>query len=70
MAVQQTQYRETEFDELVDSLPGDSGWWDMRGRAIFIQHALVLKKLGMSNDEITVALTGLYKAVENEYEGC
>lgn len=67
-AFRQFEQVETEFDELVDNLPGNAGWFDPKGRAIFIQHALILKKLGMSIEEITVMLTALYRAVENEYE--
>lgn len=58
-----------EIAELVDTIPGDDGWWHMSTRETFINVAGTLVEAGFELDDVHAILSDLYVATANEFGG-
>lgn len=53
------------IESIVESIPGEDGWWKSGSQTDFLKAAKRLYALGMPLKEIESFLTELYVAVEN-----
>ena len=56
-----------DVKQRIDAIPGKEGYWKSSTRDAFNRFAQRLLSLNMTEDEVVDFLTGIYRAVSQEY---